>query len=426
MARPFSFLLIAATVFVASASAQLVSIRPWTGRVIPNTAEIRMVLNESRLTSLKVSSNKDFGRYVTFPQLGRKTHHPDDLAYYSIHNLTPDTTYCYRVTAGFAKGYLTTGTFKTPTANGRPASFRFGFYSGHRPGLESGAFSEIRFQKPLFFINLGNSLSGINLPEDRNAWHSLYQFNLASFTQAELIRHVPRVYTWSKNDYNGAATHEGYRSYIPHYPMPADRPDENSEAAAELKSISQSFSIGRVRFIVLDTETARTPPDAETLTILGCWRWDWLESELRAAAHTHSVIFLVSSVAWHAHQSETGPQNHWGFYPAEKQRLTNWLKTENIGGVSILSGNGGMLAANVKSSEPGVLNELQSGMVDSRIEPVVGSWSGGQLLPESTEELFGIVDIEDNRKEIEVTFIGMNQYGHERSKISFKVPAAIR
>lgn len=426
MARFISSILIVATAFALPAAAQLVKIGPWTGGVTPNTAEIRMILNESRLASLEVSTNKDFNRYVTFPQLGRKPHHPDNLAYFSIHNLEPNTTYYYRVTAGFAKEYLTIGTFKTPAAAGRPASFRFGFYSGHLPGSEAGAFSEIRFQKPLFFINLGNSLSGVNLPEDSENWRTLYQFNLSSFTQAELFRNVPMVYTWSKNDYRGAAAHETYRSFIPHYPLPADQPDEIPETAAELKPISHGFSVGRVRFIVLDTETARTAPDAEAPTLLGDWQWNWLKSEIRAAAHTHPVIFLISSVAWHAHQAETGPQNHWGFYPAEKQRLTNWLQAENIGGVSILSGNGGILAANVNSSEPGVLNELQAGMLDARIEPVVGTWSGGQLLPEPTEEFFGIVDIADNRTEIEITFTGMNQHGHERSKISFKVPASVR
>ncbi|MDA8527549.1 alkaline phosphatase D family protein [Opitutaceae bacterium] len=426
MARFLSFVLIVAAALASPAAAQFVKMGPWTGGVTPHTAEIRMILNESRLASLEVSSNKNFNRYVTFPQLGRKPHHPDNLAYFSIHHLEPDTTYYYRVTAGRLKEVNTIGTFRTPAAVGRPVSFRFGFYSGHLPGSEAGAFSEIRFQKPLFFINLGNSLSGIDLPDDRDNWHTLYQFNLASFTQAELFRHVPMVYTWSNNDYNGAATHETYRSYIPHYPLPADQPDEAPGAAAELNPISHGFSVGRVRFIVLDTETARTAPDADAPTILGNWQWNWLKSEIRAAAHTHPVIFLVSSVAWHAHQAATGPQNHWGFYPAEKQRLTNWLKAENIGGVSVLSGNGGLLAANVNPHEPGALNELQAGVVDWRIEPVVGTWSGGQLSPEPTEEFFGIVDIEDNRTEIEVTFTGMNQHGHERSKISFKVPAPVR
>ena len=426
MVRLISPFLIAATAFVAPAIAQLVKIGPWTGAITPNTAEIRMVLNESRLASLEVSANKDFNRFVTFPQLGRKPHHPDNLAYLAIHNLEPDTTYYYRVTAGFLKEYQSIGIFKTPAAIGRPASFRFGFYSGHRPGSEAGAFSEVRFQRPLFFINLGNALSGIKLPEDSDSWRTLYEFNLASFAQAELFRNVPMVYTWSENDYRGAATHETYRSYIPYYPLPADQPDTTTETATELNPISHGFSVGRVRFIVLDTETARTAPDAESATILGDWQWSWLKSEIRAATHTHPVIFLVSSVAWHAHQAETGPQNHWGFYPAEKQRLTDWLKAENITGVSILSGNGGIVASTVNSGKPGVLNELQAGMIDWPIEPVIGTWSGGQLTPQDTEEFFGIVDIEDNRTEIKVTFIGMNQHGHERSKNAFTVATSVR
>lgn len=423
MLRPFHLILIALAGVVAPASAQLIDLGPWTGAVTPYTADIRMILTESRLTHLEVSKTKDFARYVNYPQLARKPTHAPTMAHFSIARLEANTTYYYRVRAGRVREYQSIGTFTTLPPAGQPHSFRFAFASGNLTGSEAGAFSEIRFQKPLFFMHLGDSLGNSELPDDLETWQNLYDLNHESFTQAELYRSVPLVYTWGGQDHGSAAAHQAYRNYLPHYPLPADSPVESESATAQLNPISHSFSVGRVRFIVLDTQTARTLPDSENPTMLGEWQWQWLESEIRAAVFTHPVIFLVSSEPWHAHQAITGSQGHWGFYPQERNRLQAWLKAEKIRGVSILSGNGGVLASTVSEGEFGNINELQSGIIDLKREPVIGQWSGGHLLPKPTEEFFGLVDIEDNRTEIKVTFRGMNQHGHERFQNSFTVPA---
>mgnify|MGYP006147229345 FL=1 len=423
MLRPLQFLLIVLAGAVAPAYAQLIDLGPWTGAVTPHTAEIRMILTESRLTNLEVSKTKDFARYVTYPQLARKPTHALAMAHFSLSRLESDTSYFYRVKAGRIREYTSIGTFKTLPRAGHPSSFRFAFASGNMTGSKAGVFSEIRFQKPLFFLHLGNALNETELPKDLEGWQNLHDLSYESFTQAELYRSVPLVYTWAGMDHGGAEAHQAYRNYLPHFPLPADQPNESETAADQLNPISQSFSVGRVRFIVLDTQTARTPSDGENPSMLGEWQWHWLESELRAAALTYPIIFIASSVPWHASQAFSGPQDHWGFYPKERARLRAWLKSEQISGVSIVSGNGGVLALNISEGELGNITELQSGIIDLRREPMIGKWSGGHLIPDSTEEFFGIVDIEDKRNEITVTFRGMNQHGFERFQSSFTVPA---
>ena len=89
------------------------------------------------------------------------------------------------------------------------------------------------------FLHLGNSHSETEVPDDLDAWFGLYSRALDSFTQAELYRDVPLVYTWNDTDSGGEAAHAAYRTYIPHYPLPADSPDAPED---ELRPISQAFS----------------------------------------------------------------------------------------------------------------------------------------------------------------------------------------
>lgn len=419
MFRPLLTLLgvLAATLPVAT-QAQLVHQGPWTGNVGPNSAIVHLTLNEGRLTSLEVSEHKDFRRPMTVAQSAREPTDPPTMARYILRNLKPDTTYYVRPTAGRLRELRTIGQVKTLPRPGSYASFRIAFASGANTGSEAGAFSEIRYQKPAVFFHLGNSHSEAEVPDDLEAWFDLYNRALDSFTQAELYRDVPLVYTWNQRDAGGQAAHTAYRTYIPHYPLPADSPDA---AEDELRPISQAFTIGRARFIVLDTETHRTAPDAESPSILGDWQWGWLQSEIRTAAATHPLIFLVSAVTWHVREAVSGPDNHWGYHATEREKIEQWLRDEGIGNVCVLSGNGGVLAARIGNGRPGVLHEFQAGVLDQRREPVIGQWTEGPLLPGPTEEFFGVVDVTDIRDRIEVSFRGMNQHGHERFKSSFTI-----
>lgn len=411
------------TVLAGSLPAQLVHQGPWSGNIGPNSAVVHLNLNEGRLTTLEVSEYQDFRRPVLVAQSAREPTDPVTLARYLLRNLKPDTTYYVRPKAGRIRELRNIGIVKTFPRTGSYASFRVGFASGATTGSEAGAFSEIRYQAPAVFLHLGNQHSEIEVPDELEAWFGLYERALDSFTQAELYRDVPLVYTWNERDAGGAAAHTAYRTFIPHYPLPADRPDT---PAGELNPISQAFTLGRARFVVLDTQTHRTPIEAESPSMLGEWQWEWLQAELRTAATTHPLIFLVSSVPWHGREAVSGPDNHWGYYAAERTKIETWLREEGIANVCVLSGNGGVLAARIGSGKPGVLHEFQAGVLDQRRDPVIGQWTDGPLLPGPTEEFFGIVDVVDNRTRLEVTFRGMNQHGHERFKSSFTVELSER
>jgi len=380
-----------------------------------------MFLNQDRFANLEVSKTRDFSRYQTYPQLARQEGEPEGLAVFRLLHLEPDTTYYCRVKAGRIREHSSIGSFRTFPARAQPASFKFAFASNHVTDSEAGAFSEIRFQKPRLFFHLGNAISAEDAPDAMAGWLGAYERFFRSFTQTELYRDVPLIYTWDAHDYNGHSTHDAYRSFFPHYALPADSPD--AIVAGQLRPISQSFSVGRVRFVVLDTRTHRTAPDDENPTIIGAWQWRWLQKELRASALTHPLIFIVSSVPWHGREGVSGTNDHWGYYVAERTRIEAWLQHEQIRNVVILSGNAGFLAARVGSGEPGDLTEFQAGVIDGAREPVVGSWTEGPLLPNPGEEFFGVVEVDDLRDRIEVIFRGMNQHGQDRFKTAITLTA---
>jgi len=406
-------------VLTTTALAQLVEHGPWTGKLGPRSAEVRLFLNEDRLTTLEVSQTKDFGRFQSYAQRARADGEPQGLAVYRLLNLEPNTTYHCRVKAGRLRERRSIGTFTTLPPPGQPASFKFAFASNHTTDSEAGAFSEIRYQKPRLFFHLGNAVSPGTSLDSAAGWLGTYESFFKSFTQAELYRDVPLIYTWDRRDYAGASTHAAYRAFFPHYPLPADGPEENETES--LNPISQSFTVGRVRFIVLDTRTHRTLSAAAKPSILGEWQNTWLRQELRASTHAHPLIFLISSVPWHAQKSVSGSDDHWGYYPDERERIESWLADEGIPNVVVLSGNGGFLAARISSGVPGDLSELQAGVIDEYAEPAIGRWTDGPLLPNPAEEFFGIVEIEDLRDHIEVVFRGMNQHGRERFNTRFTV-----
>ena len=65
--------------------------------------------------------------------------------------------------------------------------------------------------------------------------------------------------------------------------------------------IYQAFSIGRVRFILTDLRSERTPfiePDNPTKSMLGKAQKPWFESELLAASGVYPVIVWVNTLPW--------------------------------------------------------------------------------------------------------------------------------
>ena len=419
------------------AQAQLVKYGPWSGALTSNSVDVVAGLMQHRITSIEVSTYKDFRRFITFAEDQRSEGAPKELARYSLHSLTPDTTYYYRTTAGRIRESERIGTFRTLPVAGNPASFRFAVAADALSRSESSVYSEIRFQKPAFFLHLGNfhneNISTENLP----AYFDTYREALTSANQSELFAAVPAVYTWDKLDFGQgrSAAHQAYRQFVPHYPF---MPEPGAEVIQPIAAtttpdspIAQAFSYGRVRFIILDERTARDPvdaPDGPHKSMLGAAQLDWLKKQLLHAAPTHPLIFIATAAAWHG--TNSAASDDWSRYSHERAQLATWIEANNLDGICFLSGNGGILATNDGSTATsrieGNFPEFHVGPIDRREVKFDGNWTQSPVIPKEIDEFFGLVDVEDNVTSIKVTFTGLNQYAQEQLKSSFVVNVSAR
>ena len=162
--------------------------------------------------------------------------------------------------------------------------------------------------------------------------------------QAALYRSTPVAYMWDDHDFGGngsdstsesASTAMGiFRRYVPHYPL-----------AGPMTPVHQAFTIGRVRFILSDGRSGRTPasaPDNADKSMLGSEQKVWLKQELLASNDTHPLIVWVNALPWISEPS--AGSDDWGGYATERRELADFIASNDIDGLLMISGDAHMLA----------------------------------------------------------------------------------
>jgi phosphodiesterase/alkaline phosphatase D-like protein len=404
--------------------AQSVAAGPWSGGVTSDAATVVARLFSRRLATLEVSASSDFAQFVSFGETSDRPGDQPEMSRFRAVGLTPSTRYFYRIRIGNQRDEQRTGSFTTLPLEDKPASFRFAFSSGATAGTDHGVYSEIKSVAPLFLIVAGNLHDAAFGATDREAFRAAYESVLSSFTQADLYRTVPLVYTWNAHDYGAtggatparAAAHASFREYVPSHAL--------ADPASAEGAINRSFTVGRVRFLVLDVRTERGPAGT---TLLGARQLAWLQSELLAAKARYPLTFVISPSAWLS-PTPVG-RDDWGRYPAERDTLSDWMVEQGITGVCFLTGDGDVLAADDGSNNRygtrggAGFPVLQAGPLNDKSTTGSGPWSHGPITPATGEGLFAVVDVLDAEGTISVSFRGLNQHGHEKMVKSFWVPA---
>jgi hypothetical protein len=166
-----------------------------------------------------------------------------------------------------------------------------------------------------------------------------------SRTQSELYRSVPVAYMWDDHDYgpndsdgtspSREASRRVYRDAVPHYPLPAGE-----------TTINQAFTIGRVRFVLTDLRSERTPIGARDdggKSMLGEAQRDWLLAELEAAAARYPLVVWVSTVPWITRQGD--PTHGWQPFARERTLIADHIKRVGLATrIIMLSGDAHMSA----------------------------------------------------------------------------------
>lgn len=314
----------------------------WSGALTASSIRAKARINfDSSSVRLVASTQPDLSSpiYSTYATADATNNRVADLPLY---DLAAGTTYYYTVEANGQQSALR-GRFRTPDAPaGTPFSFSLACASCALTGSSHPVFTTIRQKDPLFFLHLGDlhyQDIGVN---DVNLYRQAFDSVLASPTQAALYRQVPLVYVWDDHDYGPndsdatapgrAAARATYQEYLPHYPLPAGSGDI---------PIYHAFTIGRVRFIVTDNRSERTPktaPDDAGKSILGPTQKTWFKQQLLAARNAYPLVIWACSTPWHSGPAYPNGDDFSG-YTSERQELADFIYQNRIRNLCILSGD---------------------------------------------------------------------------------------
>lgn len=318
---------------------------PWTGGMTSSRAILKLAVNNNAETpelvfSSKQSSTGSLVNPKTVPAVSTKVSPEMTILTFVLegNDLKPSTQYFYVPKIGGKEIEDKHGRFKTLPLEGSAASFRFACAGDADSGSNDEVFTHILTEDPLFFCHLGDLHYEDTNDTNLRAYRENYKKVFAQSRQAELYRNVPIVYMWDDHDFCGdasATNSQGrlaallsYQQCVPHY-------IDNSSGDVPL---FQAFTVGRVRFLVTDTRSERTPknePDTGQKTMLGQAQKDWLKSELKDAKKKHPLVVWINSVPWIAAQEDK--KDLWSGYTTERDEIGGFIEKEQITNVCMLS-----------------------------------------------------------------------------------------
>ncbi len=388
----------------------------WSGAVTPESARVVVRFVGPEAPALEVGVADADAPLRVAPAA---VHASDGgvVAAYALSGLKPDTTYRYRAGA-------TTGRFRTFPRG--PASFTLALGSCAGTGSEHAVFRTIARHDPLLFLHIGDLHYENIAVNDPAVYRAALGSALSSSAQSALYRHTATNYVWDDHDYgpnNADRTAPGrasaravYREVVPHYPLP------------DAGAVYHSFTVGRVRFIVTDLRSERSPrsePDGPARSMLGAAQKEWFFRELLAARDTHALTVWVCSISWINHQPEDTSYDNWGGFRRERAEIAAFLEENRIMNLCVVSGDAHMLAiddgSNNRYGPSGrpLFPVFQAAALDRKGSVKGGPYSHGTFPGPGH---FGLMKVhDDGGAVVEVEWSGRNQDDVELVRHRFSV-----
>jgi phosphodiesterase/alkaline phosphatase D-like protein len=321
----------------------------WSGGVSPSAATV-VVRPRSDDVSLALDYSTDPGfvdATTVTPALDEAGAAVADegVERFAIEGLQPSTTYYYAAVVDGVRDTTRTGRFRTTTYE--PVSLRIAFAACARLGSNAAVFDTIAGHEPDLYLATGDWFYGDIATDDPSLYLRDYTTTLTAPAQSALYRSVPIAYMWDDHDYgpndgdrtspSRDAALAAYRAFVPHHPLALDGQDA---------PIAQAFTLGRVRIIMTDLRSARSPVDdvdGPGKTMMGVEQKAWFLSELASASKRYPLILWVSSVPWI--DRSTSPGDDWGAYATERAELADAIAALDVKGLVMLAGDAHMVAA---------------------------------------------------------------------------------
>ncbi len=333
----------------------------------------------------------------------RATPENDYCVEVEIEGLVPSSFYFYKAlvngqpleSSKESQGYpLLTAPAKTA-----PVRFSIAFGSGAKADRDNlqAIWLQVQNARPHAFFWLGDNEATEGLSPELQAEEYRVQRNV-SFLQP-LLRSIPQLATW--DGALGGASRKSIQVFKNYWANPSYGTSENPGSYF-------TFNYGNVDFYFLDTYSYR---DQKTSSLLGKAQMSWLTSQL---ANSHAPFkVLLSSSSWTDVKKDS--LSTWTAFPEERAALFNYIKTSEIDGVLLVSGDndqaevkaiplsedGGYdlyeLVSSPLAQDPRASFDEQAQSTISIHEPYAGSTNFGLLTFDMTEAdpsfSFEVIDV---------------------------------
>ncbi|HEX5983877.1 MAG TPA: alkaline phosphatase D family protein, partial [Solirubrobacterales bacterium] len=385
----------------------------WAGGVTGEGVTVKARLNDDARVRLLVGPRRDLRGAAASAAKQADDARNERIVAFRMEGLEPGRRYHYGLEVDGRVDPYRRGSFRTFPA-GR-ASFEIAFAGCARVGSDAAAFEAIRRERPLLFLSVGDFFYA-NIEENApGLFLDQYDRALGSPAQGALYRSTAFAYVWDDHDFGGdgsdasaesaPAARSTYRLAVPHYALPGGPGG----------GIQQAFTIGRVRFVVMDARSRRTGE-----SMLGAEQLRWVKRQLLAARDRYALTVLVSSVPW-IERPEAGVDG-WGAYPAERAELSRFIARHRIRRLVMLSGDAHMLAiddgshSDYSGSGRAGFPVMHAAALDRPGSVKGGPYSEGAF-PGAGQ--YGTMRVEDEGDRVRVTLVGHDYRGREVVRYSF-------
>lgn len=314
---------------------------PVIGAVTDTTARVFVQTTKRATVQLQYSTAADLKQAATTEPF-EMADEPNPTTQIELRDLQPNTRYTLNVLVNgkphFEQPYPT---FKTFVPEGQAADFSLVILTdfGWRP---TGTFRNAANEDPDFVViggDFGHSIPK-TLAKKRGLFMNHYdRAKLPDFVNLILDRYGV-AHFWDDHDFGKNNSDKTYpdkkmsldvlKQFFPVYPVTAH-------------GDWQLFSYGNADFFMLDSRSQRDPsnePDDETKSMLdgdnlgAAGQYEWLTQGLKNSRATWK--FILTPVPF----NPTVPKDDaWGSYVSERKKLVEWIRTNNIRGVVMLSGD---------------------------------------------------------------------------------------
>jgi phosphodiesterase/alkaline phosphatase D-like protein len=391
----------------------------WSGAVQPQQATVVAKVTTASTTCRLVVSTSAALTAPIFSANATASTANNFMAKMTVTGLTPGTTYFYAVASNGVTDASADdiGKFTTPSAGPFSYSFTVGscaVSSNHQ------AYTAMANKAPLFHMATGDfHYANPNSSTNINTHRLPYEQNMLSQTPSRnFLKNTALAFVWDDHDYCGnnsggsssgrANARQAYQEYVPHYPLAAGTGNV---------PIHQSFTVGRVHFILSDLRSERAGS-----SMMGATQKAWFKNQCLFARDNGLMIAWVSGVSFGGNQSD-----NWGGFAAERTELSNFFRDNNIRNMFILSGDAHMLAIDngsnhdfsTGSNNPNDYPVFQAAAVNNSGSTKGGTYSQGGVFPNpnSSTGQYGTVQVTDNGGPgITIAFTGYRTVGNSTSE----------